>query len=66
MNWTDKYQLIGIKPGKVVLRGGKSIDFSDPNLSIERVDAAFDAGTRFLKLKKKTGKETNPTPEPLD
>lgn len=66
MNWTDKYQLVGIKPGKVVLKNGREIDFSDQTLSIEKVDAAFATGTRFLKLKKKTGKETNPTPDSLD
>lgn len=51
MNWTDKYQLVGIKPGKVVLKDGSTIDFSDPNLKIDRVEAAYKRGTRFLKLK---------------
>lgn len=50
--WTDKYELVGIQPGEVVLSNGKKIDFSSPYLTTEMVDEAHKTGTRFLKLKK--------------
>lgn len=53
MDWKNKYQLIGIKPGKVVLSNGKTIDFADPNLTIEQVDAAYKSGIPYLRLKSK-------------
>lgn len=50
--WTDKYELVGIQPGEVVLKNGKKIDFSNPELTTEMVDDAFKTGTQYLKLKK--------------
>lgn len=51
--WQDKYVLVGIKPGKVVLKNGREIDFSDPLLKTKTVEDAFKLGTRYLKLKTK-------------
>jgi len=50
--WTDKYELVGIKPGKVILKNGKKIDFSNPELTVKMVDDAYNLGTQYLKLKK--------------
>lgn len=50
--WTDKYELVGIQPGVVVLKNGNKIDFSNPELTTEMVDDAFKTGTQYLKLKK--------------
>jgi len=57
--WTDKYELVGIKPGEVILRNGKKIDFSNPGLTVKMVDDAYNTGTKYLKLKKE---KTNPKP----
>ncbi len=62
--WKDKYQLIGIKPGKVVLSNGKTIDFSDSDLPLEQVDAAYKSGIPYLRLKGKKQTEEKPLPNP--
>ena len=59
--WKDKYQLIGIKPGKVVLSNGKTIDFADPDLPLEQVDAAYKSGIPYLRLKGKKQTEEKDT-----
>jgi len=57
--WTDKYELVGIQPGKVILKNGKEIDFSNQHLTTEMVDEAYKIGTRFLRLRKE---KANPKP----
>ena len=61
--WNDKYELVGIQPGKVILKNGREIDFSDPNLKLETVEEAYKTGTRFLKPKGvKPSKTVDKTP----
>ena len=48
--WVNKFEVIGIVPGKVIFLG-KILDLSDENLPIERVQKLFDSGCKYLKLK---------------
>lgn len=54
--WTDKYELVGIKPGEVVLKNGSKIDFSAAELTVSAVDDAYKLGCSYLKLKTKPSK----------
>ena len=50
-SWLNKFDVVGIIPGKIVLSGIGTLDLSDKKLSIDRVQAAYDAGCPYLKLK---------------
>ena len=49
--WVNKFEVVGIKPGKVVLPGYGTLDLSDESLPMDRVQGAYDRGCPYLKLK---------------
>ena len=63
--WVNKFEVVGIIPGKITLPGFGTLDLSDESLPIDRVQAAYDKGCPYLKLKKvkeseKDSKSTSP------
>jgi hypothetical protein len=49
--WVNKFEVVGIIPGKILLPGLGTLDLSDESLPIELVQAAYDKGCPYLKLK---------------
>lgn len=49
--WVNKFEVVGIKPGKVVLPGYGTLDLSDESLPMDLVQGAYDRGCPYLKLK---------------
>ena len=50
-SWVNKFEVVGIKPGKVVLPGYGTLDLSDESLPMDLVQGAYDRGCPYLKLK---------------
>jgi hypothetical protein len=46
--WTNKYQVVGIKPGKVYIPGLGILDLSSEKLPLDRVQKAYDKGCKYL------------------
>jgi hypothetical protein len=47
--WTDKYKVVGIVPGRVIIPKFGVVDFSDEKLPIELMDKLYKAGCSHLK-----------------
>lgn len=52
MSWTDKYQVVGIVPGRVVTKTKGEVDLSDKTLPVSLLDEIFASGCSYLQLKK--------------
>ncbi len=52
--WTEKYKVIGVKPGKVITRKFGTLDFSKDNIPVEKCDKLYESGFPYLeKIEKK-------------
>ena len=47
--WVNKYEVVGIKPGTVVVPGIGSLNLADESLPLEKIQKAYDAGCPYLK-----------------
>ena len=56
MGWKDKYQVVGIVPGRVITKANGEVNLADEDLPVELIDGVFASGSAYLKLK--------PTPKP--
>ena len=63
--WVNKFEVVGIIPGKIFLPGHGTLDLSDESLPSDRVQKAFDLGCPYLKLKnvKESVKDSKVSPE---
>ncbi|MFA6128217.1 MAG: hypothetical protein WC699_13020 [Bacteroidales bacterium] len=50
MIWTDYFTLIKVRPGRIVTPRFGTLDFSDPNLPVEKVHALFEDDFPYLKI----------------
>jgi hypothetical protein len=50
MIWTDCFKLIKVLPGRIVTPRNGILDFSNPNLPIEKVQALFEDDFPYLKI----------------
>ena len=50
-NWVNKFEVVGIKAGKIFLPAIGTLDLSNPHLPIEQVEKAYELGCPYLKLK---------------
>lgn len=50
--WTDKYEIVGIVPGRIVTKLGKEVDLSDKSLPVALLDDIYASGSAYLKLKR--------------
>lgn len=48
--WVNKFEVVGIKPGVIVMPGLGSLNLADETLPLEKVEKAFQAGCPYLKL----------------
>ena len=64
MNWTDCFNLVGIKPGRMVVPGHGTIDFSNPSLPVELVKSLFENDFSYLSITP-LGLETLYPPPPI-
>ena len=67
-SWVNKFEVVGIIPGKVVLPGYGTLDLSDESLPMDRVQGAYDKGCPYLKLKnvKESEKDSKASPSSED
>jgi hypothetical protein len=49
--WVNKFEVVGIKAGVIVMPAIGTLDLSNPDLPMEKVQKAFDLGCPYLKLK---------------
>ncbi len=57
LKWTDKYDVVGIKAGRIVMGKRGEIDLSDNSLPISLVDALYKEGCPYIKPKGDDRKE---------
>lgn len=50
MIWTDFFTLIKVLPGRIVSPRFGTLDFSDPQLPVERLQALFEDDFPYLKI----------------
>ncbi|MFA5817496.1 MAG: hypothetical protein WC865_17980 [Bacteroidales bacterium] len=50
MTWTDYFILIKVQPGRIVTRRFGTVDFSDPSLPVEKVQALFEDDFPYLRI----------------
>ena len=58
--WATYYDVVGIKPGKIVIPGTGEVDFSNEKLPVEQIRKIHDKGCRFLKLTEEGKKMFSP------
>ena len=51
MIWTDYFTLIKVQPGRIVTPRFGTLDFSDPSLPVEKVQALFEDDFPYLQIK---------------
>jgi hypothetical protein len=52
--WTEKYKVIGVKPGKIHTRKFGIIDFSKDSIPVEKCDKLYESGFPYLEKIKTT------------
>ncbi|MFA5816852.1 MAG: hypothetical protein WC865_14665 [Bacteroidales bacterium] len=50
MTWKDYFTLIKVQPGRIVTPRFGTLDFADPNLPVEKVQALFEDDFPYLKI----------------
>ncbi|TSA37098.1 MAG: hypothetical protein D4R64_06180 [Porphyromonadaceae bacterium] len=50
MTWKDYFTLIKVQPGRIVTPRFGTLDFSDPNLPVEKVQALFEDDFPYLQI----------------
>ena len=50
MIWTEYFTLIKVQPGRIVTPRFGTLDFSDPNLPVEKLLALFEDDFPYLKI----------------
>ena len=50
MIWPDCFKLIKVLPGRIVTPRFGTLDFSDPNLPVEKVQAMFEDDFPYLQI----------------
>lgn len=50
MIWTDYFTLVGVLPGRIVVPGHGTLDFSDTSLPVEKIRTLFEIGFPYLKV----------------
>ena len=50
MIWTDYFTLIKVLPGRIVTHRFGTLDFSDPSLPVEKVQALYEDDFPYLKI----------------
>jgi len=50
MIWTDYFTLIKVLPGRIVTPRFGTLDFADPSLQVEKVQALFEDDFRYLQI----------------
>ena len=50
MIWTDYFTLIKVLPGRIVTPRFGTLDFSDPNLPVEKLQALFEDDFLYLRI----------------
>ena len=50
MIWTDYFTLIKVLPGRIVTPRFGTLDFSDPNLPVEKLQALFEDDFPYLQI----------------
>jgi hypothetical protein len=50
MIWTDYFTLIKVLPGRIVTPRFGTLDFSDPHLPVEKLQALFEDDFPYLKI----------------
>ena len=50
MIWTDYFTLVGVVPGRIVVCGHGTLDFSDGSLPVEKIRMLFEGGFPYLKV----------------
>ena len=50
MTWQTYFNLIGIQPGRVKTSLAGTVDFSDPAIPLETVQALYESGLPYLEL----------------
>jgi hypothetical protein len=57
VTWTDYFTLVGVVPGRIVVPGHGTLDFSDGSLPVEKIRTLFENGFPYLKATS-LGKDT--------
>ncbi len=57
MIWTDYFTLVGVLPGRIVVPGHGTLDFSDTSLPVEKIRTLFEKGFPYLEATS-LGKDT--------
>jgi len=50
MIWTDYFTLIKVQPGRIVTPRFGTLDFSDPGLPVEKLQALFEDDFPYLQI----------------
>ena len=50
MTWTDYFTLIKVRPGRIVTPRFGTLDFADPSLPVDKVQALFEDDFPYLKI----------------
>jgi len=50
MIWTDYFTLIKVRPGRIVTTRFGTLDFSDPHLPVDKLQALFEDDFPYLKI----------------
>ena len=50
MIWTDYFTLIKVLPGRIVTPRFGTLDFSDPNLPVDKLQALFEDDFPYLQI----------------
>jgi hypothetical protein len=50
MIWTDYFNLIKVLPGHIVTSRFGTLDFSDPNLPMEKLESQFEDDFPYLQI----------------
>jgi len=50
MIWTDCFKLVKVEPGRIVTPRFGTLDFSDPNLPVEKVHALYEDDFQYLQI----------------
>ena len=50
MIWTDYFTLIKVQPGRIVTPRFGTLDFSDPQLPVEKLQVLFEDDFPYLKI----------------
>ena len=50
MTWTDYFTLVKVRPGRIVTPRFGTLDFADPSLPVDKVQALFEDDFPYLKI----------------